>query len=339
MLFQGLLNDPWHCSRRKQTCNPTYPTYFIRSLTAYCSDSAGFHNSLEISHIRLEEQMSNLEEYWDLEAPRIGEPGAKGWADWYIAGKPERRPGRALPSTGSTSVAVAVSPSDPYQCWAQEEMRADELLRPSLRSTDPDAELDPYATILFSDIRPFLFALTSNRSKVLFRLMWLSHLGLHVPGLETMAGAGDDDRWAQQRLVSNSYMEAIFPSSTDTQGPAPESHAGVLVGREKHYMDSFGPIKNWSYRCIGPLEASEFRNGKARWAMWTTEDIAGVNVEFLRGVFEQCRMGDDDVEWDLLTLAFEAAIDLKGRVCSVGQQITTNHIYAVHRRSLAVYLH
>ncbi|KAI0004208.1 DUF1740-domain-containing protein [Russula compacta] len=300
------------------TCALRQAGFIERSMALFQAqaDLAGFHCPLEISQIPLEEQMSNLEEYWDLEAPRIGEPGAKGWADWYIAGKPERRPGRALPSTGSTSVAVAVSPSDPYQCWAQEEMRADELLRPSLRSTDPDAELDPYATILFSDIRPFLFALTSNRSKVLFRLMWLSHLGLHVPGLEAMAGAGDDDRWAQLRLISNSYMEAIFPSSSNTQSPAPDSHAGVLVGREKHYMDSFGPIKNWSYRCIGPLEASEFRNGKARWAMWTTEDIAGVNVEFLRGVFEQCRMGDDDVEWDLLTLAFEAAIDVKGRVCS-----------------------
>jgi hypothetical protein len=32
----------------------------------------------------------------------------------------------------------------------------------------------------------------------------------------------------------------------------------------------------------------------------------------VRRVFEQCRMGDDDIEWDRLTLAFEAAIDVKG---------------------------
>jgi hypothetical protein len=192
-------------------------------------------------------------------------------------------------------------------------MQADEALRPPLRSTDPDAELDPYATILFSDIRPFLFALTSNHSKGLFRLIWLSHLGLHVPGLEAMVGAtdGDDDCWAQLCLVSRSYMEAIFPSSTGTQNSAPESLAGVLVGREKQYLDSFGPIKNWSYRCIGPFEVSEFRNGRVQWAMWTSEDIAGLDIEFVRRVFEQCRM-DDDVEWDRLTLAFEAAIDVKG---------------------------
>ncbi|KAI0304761.1 NRDE-2, necessary for RNA interference-domain-containing protein [Russula brevipes] len=265
-----------------------------------------------LHQITFEEQMNNLEEYWELEAPRIGEPGSTGWAEWYVAGKPERTPTLAPSSTRSNSAAVAISLSDPYQRWAHEEMGIDEPLRRPLRSIDPDAELDPYATILFSDVRPFLFALTSNRSKNLFRLMWLSHLGLHVPGLEAMAGAGDDDRWAQLHLISKAYIGAIFPHSTDAQISMAESHAGVLVGGEKHYMDSFGPIKNWSYRCIGPLEASEFRNGKARWAMWAKEDIAGVDVEFVRNVFEQCRMGDDDVEWDLLTLAFEAAVDVKG---------------------------
>jgi NRDE-2, necessary for RNA interference len=265
-----------------------------------------------------------------LEAPRIGEPGSTGWADWYVAGKPERTSRRAPASASSCHVAVAASLLDPYQRWAQTEVRADEPMRPPIRSTDPDAELDPYATILFSDIRPFLFELTSKRSKGLLRLMWLSHLGLHVPDLEAMAGADDDDRWAQVRLVSKSYIDTIFPSSTDAQSSAPESHAGILIGREKQYVDSFGPIKNWSHRCIGPLEVSEFRNGEARWAMWTREDIAGVDVEFVRTVFDHCRMGDDDLEWDLLTLAFEAAVDVKRQVRLVHRPNATHCIHAVH---------
>jgi hypothetical protein len=306
------------------------PSYLSYTYTyAKCFRSAGFNNPPVINQLPFEVQMSNLEEYWDSEAPRIGEPGSTGWADWYIAGKPERTPRRAPDSTTPTLLAVAASLSDPYQLWAQAEVRADELMKPPLRSTDPDAELDPYAAILFSDIRPFLFELTSKRSKGLFRLMWLSHLGLHVPGLEALAATDDDDRWTQVHLVSRSYMDAIFPSSTDTQSSAPESHAGVLVGREKQYMDSFGPIKNWSHRCIGPLEVSEFRNGKVRWAVWTKEDIARVDVEFVRTVFDQCRMGDDDVEWDLLTLAFEAAIDVKRQVCLDYQPISTHRIYAV----------
>lgn len=292
--------------------------YFLLSHSWYTftydlySYRAGFHHPTAINQIPLEEQINHLEEYWDMETPRIGEPGSIGWADWYIAGKPDRMPGHAPSSKSSTFVTTTASLSDPYQRWAQEEVREDEALRPPLRSTDPDAELDPYATILFSDIRPYLFGLTSNHSKNLFRLIWLSYLGLHVPDLEAIVRASDDDRWAQLRLVSRPYIEAIFPSSTDTQSSLPESLAGVLVGREKQYMDSFGPIKNWSHRCITPFEASEFRNGNARWAMWTKEDIAGVDVEFVRRVFEQCRMGDDDIEWDRLTLAFEAAIDVKG---------------------------
>jgi hypothetical protein len=327
--FQALSKDPWLCFRHKQTCIPSRYIHRICPLTMYCSYSAGFYNPPEISHISFEGRLNHLEEYWDLEAPRIGEPGPTGWANWYIADKQDRAPGH-VPSRKSLTSVTTTALSDPYQRWAREEMQADEASRPPLRSTDPDAELDPYATILFSDIRPFLFALTSNHSKGLFRLTWLSHLGLHVPGLEAMVGASDDDRWAQLHLVSKSYIESIFPSSTDTQSSAPESLAGVLVGREKQYLDSFGPIKNWSYRCIGPFEASEFRNGMARWALWTKEDIAGLDVEFVRRVFEQCRMSDKDVEWDRLTLAFEAAIDLKGQVCSIRRLSTTNRLCAVH---------
>jgi hypothetical protein len=276
------------------------------------SYSAGFHCPSAISQLQLEEQIDNLEEFWDLEAPRLGEAGSTGWADWYLAGKPEPSLGDMVPGENTISGIVSAPFLDPYQRWAQQEMQVDELLRPPLRSTDPGAELDPYAAVLFSDIKPFLFALTSNRSKGLFRLMWLSYLGLHVPGLETMAAASDDDRWTQLHLVSKLYMEAIFPHLTDKQSSAPESYAGVLVGREKQYAKSFGPIKNWTYRCIGPLEASEFRNGTVRWGMWTKEDVVGIDVEFVRAVFEQCRMSDDDSEWDILALAFEAAIDVKG---------------------------
>lgn len=288
----------------------------VHSLTLSCY-STGFRKSPAISRFSLEEQIGNLEEFWDSEAPRIGEPGSTGWADWYGAGKPVPVPPKSgLSSKRSTSGAVSTSSLDPYQCWAQEEMLQDELLNPPSRSTDPDVELDPYAMILFSDIRPFLFAITSDRSKGLFRLMWLSYLGLHVPGLEITIGASYDDRWAPLHLVSSPYLEAIFPSSTDGQGSAPESHAGVLVGREKQYLDCYGPIKNWSYRCIGPLEASEYRNGNVPWALWTKEDVAAVDVKLVRRVFEQCRMSDDDVEWDVLTLAFEAAIDVKRQVHS-----------------------
>ena len=271
--------------------------------------------------------MNNLEEYWDSEAPRLGEAGSTGWVDWYLSGKPERTLGDIVPSDNLLSEIVSAPHLDPYQRWAQQEIQVDELLRPPLRLTDPGAELDPYAAILFSDIKPFLFSLTSNRSKALFRLIWLSFLGLHVPGLETMAGATDDDRWTQLHLVSKLSMESIFPHLADEQGFAPESHAGVLVGKEKQYAKSFGPIKNWTYRCVGPLEVSDFRNGTARWGMWTKEDIVGIDVELVRAVFEQCRMGDDDSEWDILSLAFEAAIDVKGQVCFVHHSNTADCVF------------
>ncbi|KAI0050675.1 DUF1740-domain-containing protein [Auriscalpium vulgare] len=259
----------------------------------------------------LDDKLDALEEFWESEALRVGEPRATGWARWVAAGKPG--PG-SIPSTSSPSSTVH---EDPYVRWARDEWNADQVLQPPLRSADPRAELDPYTTILFSDIRPFLTALTSPRSKIVFRLIWLSFLGLHIPGFESSVSSSapsenTDDRWTHTHLTSLPYVSVIFPSPSNTRRVALDSQAGTVIGKEMEYSASFGPVKHWSYRAVAPLEASELRNGEARWGMWTAEDVRGVNIDFIRHVFEHCRTDGEDVEWDVMALAFEAAVSIKG---------------------------
>ncbi|KAI0067780.1 DUF1740-domain-containing protein [Artomyces pyxidatus] len=261
--------------------------------------------------VSFEDQLDLMEEFWESEIPRIGEPGATGWATWIAEGRPDPN---GIPSISRTRAAS--KSYDPYMKWAEDEMRADQSLQAALRSTDAEADLDPYATILFTDIRPFLSAIVSVRAKNLLRLIWLSFLGLHIPGFETSLALSPTtentgDRWSETYLISPPYLTAIYPSSSNARRIAANSQAGVIVGKEQEYAAVFGPVKHWGYRAVAPLEAHEFRNGEKRWGMWTSEDVQGVNIEFVRRVFEQCRSGAEDVEWDVLALAFEAAINVK----------------------------
>lgn len=260
-----------------------------------------------LNHHPFETQLNALEEFWDSEWPRVGELGAKGWAAWEASGRPEYEP----PSSTSSRKLPETRMSDPFQKWATMESVADRTFRLPTRSTDEDSDSDPYSTILFADIRPLLLPLSSQYSKQVFRLVWVSFLGLHVPGfVSSLSGESSDDRWAYTHLTAPSYLAAILPSGQDHARLriTADAHAGVLVGRERAYASGVGPVKGWGYGVVGYLE--EIVEGKR---MWADEDVRAVDADLVREVFRQCRFGEDaaDPEWDVLALAFEAAVNAK----------------------------
>lgn len=81
----------------------------------------------------------------------------------------------------------------------------------------------------------------------------------------------------------------------------------MLVGREPEYKSAFGPVKSWGLGVLAPLECV----GDGCWRMWGREDVLGLDEEVVREVFRQCRLGAEDVEWDMLALAFEATVSFK----------------------------
>jgi hypothetical protein len=252
--------------------------------------------------------LDSLELFWESEVPRVGEAGAKGWAAWVSSGRPSH-----IPSTnaGGVTAPQTLTLSDPYSKWGYEESHGDQTLRFPTRSTDGDAAEDPYATILFVDNRSLLLSFQTMRGKNAFRLAWLSLLGLHIPGLSASLSAGShtnwDDRWSFTHLTSPAYLASIFPSGSQTHITS-DSHAGVLIGREKEYSSAFGAVRHWSLGVLGPLESV----GKGMCGLWTKDDVIGVDEEFVRRVFEQLRCGPEDFEWDCYALAFEAALSVKG---------------------------
>lgn len=240
----------------------------------------------------------------------MGEAGAKGWAAWVTSGRPDSDP--SLHPTTNPPTPPSLTPADPYSRWWREETTADRAQRMPARSSasDADADADPYATILFSDIRPLLLSLHSERAKHAFRMVWLSLLGLHVPGLSASLSPDEqgnwDDRWALTHLTSPACFAFVFPAGVETRISS-DAHAGVIIGREKQYASGFGPVKHWGLGVIGPLESV----GNQKCGIWTKDEVLGVDGGFVRRVFEQLRWGPQDVEWDCLTLAFEAALGVK----------------------------
>ncbi|KAF5385316.1 hypothetical protein D9615_001411 [Tricholomella constricta] len=257
-----------------------------------------------------ETQLERLEEFWESEVPRVGEDGSRGWAAWVLSDRKERS------HRSKTPVAKDLIELDPYRQWAARETQMDEVhFLPSRSSDDTD---DPYCTILFADIRPLLIHPESSLAKNAFRRAWISFLGLHIPGFSASLSSSMeinwDDRWNQGHLKRLSYLDALFPRDAIQNRLTTEAYAGAIVGREKIYASGFGPVKCWGYGVLGPLDGLGLEKGRAKAKMWEKEDVEGLDEGFVRRVFTQLRLGRDDTEWDVLALAFEAALDVKSAI-------------------------
>ncbi|KAL0579360.1 hypothetical protein V5O48_002636 [Marasmius crinis-equi] len=251
----------------------------------------------------IETVLDALEEFWESEVSRSGEPGSKGWHHWHSR-RHEHHPVPIAPSNH-----VEAADLDPYRQWGINESLGDRNRgRPARSNDDID---DPYATVIFSDVRQILFPLQSERAKKAFRLTWLSYMGLHIPGLFDYLAVDEgslDDRWSLTHLTAPSYLNAVFPPP-DRQLLTTDSVSGVIIGRQKEYANSFGPVRNWTWGSLDSMEPVFGKHG-----MWDEVDVAAVmakDVQQVRRVFQQLRLGPEDIEWDTLALAFEAASDVK----------------------------
>lgn len=261
-----------------------------------------------------ESQLPSLEEFWDSEVPRVGEAHARGWAASMSDASPD------LPSAPAPDPTVArqtSEASDPYQRWYEDERRRDaQGHRPLRTSAESD---DPYATVLFSDIRSFLSPIRSQEGSAWLRYAWLSLSGLHIPGLSAafdrmLAGDAADhmdiaepsDAWMLP--YGGQFFSRLFPSSLRHVDVDCDVVAGVIVAKEAPPSPVFGPVKEWAWRALHPLEGTGPR-GEGR--MWELHDVDGLDHGLIRSFFEQTQTAAHDDEWAILSIAFEAAISPK----------------------------
>jgi len=109
----------------------------------------------------LEAELDRFEEFWDSECPRFGEEGAKGWRAWDL----------------DESVDIPTTVKEMSEDWYEHEEQSKHDI--PARTTD-DLDDDPYRVILFNDIRPFLYAFTTDVVKEL-SYAFISFCGINLP--------------------------------------------------------------------------------------------------------------------------------------------------------------
>lgn len=264
-----------------------------------------FHRPAGSHQTPFDELLDRLEEFWDSEVPRVGETGATGWKSWEAAGKHEAISVSSTPVRKSTAL-------DPFVRWAQDELASCRSIHSlPARNSSGGPNSDPYAIILFSDIRPFMLDLHSLQAKQKFRLIWVSFLGIHIPGLVASLHEhptlSADDRWSATHFSAPEFLVSLFPPESGMRQLTADACAGVLVGREREFTNVFGPVKYWNF---GMVDASEFI-GDGGYTMIMREDLVGVDSTITREILRHCRLPPSDAEWDALHIAIEGALDPK----------------------------
>ena len=212
--------------------------------------------------------------------PRVGEEDARGWATWAKSGRPEAvESDRKLPPN-------VMDIQDPYQRWFCFEKALDILGVFSARSFNDDQQ-DPYAVIMFNDIRSFLSDIQSLEAKEYLRLAFLSFLGLNVPGIagiNVLDGNNEHlmflpEGWMLDGLGGwVSAPELLFPPVENDRLITWESHIGTTIGLERPRQSRFGPVKDWVYR-RSLLEGISISGDKRA---WESADMQNIQVDCLR---------------------------------------------------------
>ena len=96
---------------------------------------------------------NSFEEFWESEAPRIGEKGAMGWDYFAKTGGPD------APEPAAAPTEVPSKSRDVYKAWAAEEGNMEKHARMPLRTLDETSSDDPYGIVMFSDLKDLLFAI------------------------------------------------------------------------------------------------------------------------------------------------------------------------------------
>ncbi|WVQ77105.1 hypothetical protein IAR50_006788 [Cryptococcus sp. DSM 104548] len=254
--------------------------------------------------------LSSFEEWWDSEAPRIGEPGSLGWRHTPPTTPPPPTPPREL---------TVYTSDNPHERWLEAEQHAARISARPGRATDLsiEEEDDPFRIIVFSDISSFLFPVFSPEVQLQLIYAFLTFLGLPFtpPGVSSGAkGNGDPHlRWA---LSANSTARSCFwPAKPSIKRIPWQTVGGEPMDPERplHTTSPFTcPIKNWA-QSRSTLFAKT--GGSGGWFRDVERvDLEGVDEELVKEVFRLMGPVVPDPGFTLAGLAVEAARLPKGAI-------------------------
>ncbi|WWD09643.1 hypothetical protein V865_007771 [Kwoniella europaea PYCC6329] len=258
------------------------------------------------AHIRYDDVLDEFEGFWDTEAPRIGESGSKGWKNTAPSAVPSAQVLKPLKH----------SSENPYEKWLEAELHAESNYSMPGRATDLNEEVedDPYHTILFSDIRPFLFRINSPEVRLQLIYAFLTFLGLpFTPPDVPSSSPATNDPHLQWTLAHNPAKRNSFWPPRQSSKRLPWQTIGgepMDPARTRGLDDPFeSPVKCWLQN------RSTILGRKGRWFTDLNPiDIAILDVDLITNVFGILRPLVPDPAFTLASFAFETAVSAKGAV-------------------------
>ncbi|KAK3692498.1 NRDE-2, necessary for RNA interference-domain-containing protein [Podospora appendiculata] len=139
--------------------------YVFLRLTRFLHDTgyselavAAWQSMLEMSFSRPADAddpqlaMASFADFWESEAPRMGEEGANGWRNFVEA---DTMPEPPEPKQKTKPETQRVE-EDVFKAWVVAEENEEEESRMPARTLDEGTEHDPFRIVMFSDIQSFL---------------------------------------------------------------------------------------------------------------------------------------------------------------------------------------
>lgn len=258
-----------------------------------------FFSSLE-SIRSLDELIEDFEAFWDSEAPRLGELGAKGWVNT----KSEYEPAALLVAVESAALDNS-STEERLQTWQARELKA----QPPRRTSDvPDDEEDPFGCVLFDDLRNLLFLVSTDDSRQALVYSFLSFVGLSTPPPDI----GTNVPFFTDPFLSSDLIDS--PERQSTFWPQSESKAS---------FNEYGPTERISgikrpqmipFR-IFPADIRQLFADPSRW--FVGFDPPKDSIDLIRNSFQVLRTApklEHDIYFKLCELSFEARVEVSAAV-------------------------
>lgn len=215
--------------------------------------------------------LAELEDFWDLEAPRIGEAGAKGWRNTSLDCD--------VPSPQSAPSSLREDDLQPWSDrWsAAERHAAASSARPSRTADDSD----PFSLIAFADFKRLLCIFRSSSAQLELVYSFLAFLGIpFLPPAIPSSTLSSLDAFLNTSLAENRARRAKFWPVLETSSKPFATLDGIAMDQERQsgLRDPHAsPFKTF------PLTKAELFSTPGRWTSFVDSgDLVDVDVDMAR---------------------------------------------------------
>jgi tetratricopeptide (TPR) repeat protein len=193
------------------------------------------------------DKMQHFEEFWESEAPRIGEADSKGWRHSSIED--------AVPPTCSVILEIPGGPVSSVDDLRKRELEHMSKLRYPGRSTDEVGEDDPFHTIFFSDLKDIVANVPNAPAQMQFDAF------LCFCGLPPLAGMPTMRPWWEDPCLQRcgSKMKCSIKQESETA-----RFAEALSQYSRSPLPSFHMTSDLLVQQSFSLESSQLEPGFVR---------------------------------------------------------------------------